>query len=156
MFGGLSRPARRGLLIGWAVLATFALPLGVQSPWALFFPPALLHNGDRGVDFYEVPRGAYTLLRGGTISGDDQRTGWAPGRPSNPNGYPPVFTLALGVPLQMFSPAWAERIWLLAKVASLAALALYAARRFAGATHVGFALIVLCCSPVVFYDIQIL
>ena len=77
-----ARPARR---VGRAghLLTAARPPLAV----ATFFPPALLHNGYRGVDFYEVPRGAYALLHGGTISDDDQRTGWAPGRPSNPTGF---------------------------------------------------------------------
>src|SRR5262249_60703268 len=106
--------------------------------------------------FYVVPRGAHRLLHDGTISGDDPRTGWAPGLPSNQNVYPPIFTLTVGGLLQRFSPAGAKRIWLFAKLASLAMLALYAARRFARARDVGFLLIVLCCSPGGFFEVQIL
>lgn len=90
----------------------------------IFFSGAALHLPDprwgnifQGIDFYDIPSGAWAVLHGGSLTGVPlQGKVYAPGQVVNPNVYHPLFTLALGSILMQFSPHTAYYVWMWAKL----------------------------------------
>lgn len=68
----------------------------------------------QGLDFFQVPSGAYAWLRGGSLTGqlaeNTDQTAYAPF--SNNNVYHPFFTIVLGSILQLFPAETAFKLWL--------------------------------------------
>jgi len=134
------------------------IPLGIDSPWAAFYPAGFIHNGYRGLDFYQVPQGARALLYGETISGttllpEQSFTGT---RVTNPNVYHPFATIVLGTPLQLFHPDTAEALWHLFKLVSSLGVVLYLLRQYRESRYRVFASCLFFLNMSHFNEIQIL
>src|SRR5689334_4795950 len=71
-----------------------------------FFSGAALHVGGKGIDFYQVPRGAWAFWHGGSLSGEPLPDGqqWGKEYWSQNNVYHPLFTLLVGTVLTWFDP----------------------------------------------------
>jgi len=80
----------------------------------------------QGIDFFQVPNGAYAWLRGGFLTGelpsDADVPAYAPF--SNINVYHPFFTIVVGSVLQLFKAATAFRLWLLFRLVITLVLAI--------------------------------
>lgn len=66
-----------------------------------------------GQDFFTIPNAAYSFLHGGTLTGELPK-GLSPFIDCcgvNSNVYHPLFTILIGVPLQLFAPWTAFAIW---------------------------------------------
>ncbi len=75
-----------------------------------FFPQGSVHQY-QGIDFFQVPNGAYAWLRGGSLTGAHPSVeSYAYG---NSNVYHPFFTVLVGTPLQLMQPAAAFKFWLI-------------------------------------------
>ena len=140
------------------VYLSFSFPLGMNSLWSHFFPSGFLHFGYRGLDFYQVPRGAFTFFQGGSISGGLERPldGWAAGQVSNLNAYHPLFTLVVGGFLQLFSHTTAQWVWHAGKLFSTAVVFAILARRFYSHRFFVLASALYFCNVALFHEIQIL
>jgi hypothetical protein len=93
----------------------------------IFFNANALHVGAKGIDFYQIPSGAWSAWHGGSLTGAPiHGSVYAPGEWVNSNVYHPLFTLALGSLLMQFPPATAYYVWLWAKLPlSLAGVAYF-------------------------------
>jgi Protein of unknown function (DUF2029). len=84
----------------------------------MFFSGPALHIGVKGIDFLQVPRGAWSFWHGGSLTGapTGNSTVYASGETANRNVYHPLFTLTLGSLLMQFNPLVAYYIWLWIKL----------------------------------------
>src|SRR5437764_17088 len=99
-------------LLGLGVIINGLFVLSaVQTGWFdLFFSGSALHHGSKGIDFYQVLRGAWAYWHGGSLTGEPLANGdvYAKGPYFvNTNVYHPLLTLALGSLLIPFEPTLA-------------------------------------------------
>lgn len=90
-------------LIGFAITLHLFFYLSSFSTHTLdyFFPWGNVHEW-QGIDFYQVPNGAFSFLHGGKLIGETiNQQAYSFG---NTNVYHPFFTLTAGSFLQLFSP----------------------------------------------------
>lgn len=76
-----------------------------------FFAQGNIHEY-QGIDFFQVPNGAYAWLKNGTLTGD-LPAGIPAYHFGNRNVYHPFFTIVIGIPLQLFQPRTAFTLWLI-------------------------------------------
>ena len=83
----------------------------------------------QGIDFFQVPSGAYAWLRGGSLTGALPENVNFPAYPpfSNGNVYHPFFTIVVGGILQLFQAQTAFKLWLIFRlfITLLLAITLY-------------------------------
>jgi hypothetical protein len=116
----------------WSLISRYAL-LGVgllihiaffisasKTKWFnYFFSGSSLHLCCRGLDFYQIPNGAYSYWHGGSLSVTQDTTHYlyGIGFPAvNANVYHPALTLLLGSFLILFSPAASFYVWIFLKL----------------------------------------
>jgi hypothetical protein len=114
--GGFVKHIKAYALIyaGLAIYLLFYLSAFKTGWFDIFFSGAALHVGAKGIDFYQIPRGAWAYWRGGSLTGAPLSDGsmYAHEEFANPNVYHPLFTLVLGSFLMLFGPTQAPYIWL--------------------------------------------
>ena len=90
-----------------------------QTKWFdYFFSGSALHLCCKGLDFYQIPNGAYAYLHGGSLSGvvpHGVKAYWIGHPLNNYNVYHPLFTLILGGFLILFEPTKSFYIWMFLK-----------------------------------------
>ncbi|HXL37964.1 MAG TPA: hypothetical protein VN954_12295 [Ktedonobacteraceae bacterium] len=129
-----------------------------QTKWFdYFFSGSSLHLCCRGLDFYQVPNGAYAYLHGGSLSGS-----LAPGVKaysgeyySNINVYHPLFTLLIGGLFTLFTAANSIYIWMLLKLCITLGLVIYFYRSFKGSRYIHFAIFVMLIDFTQYLEIRI-
>lgn len=107
----------------------------------IFFSGAALHEGAKGIDFYQLPDGAWAFWHGGSLTGAVLPDGAQYAQPNfaNPNVYHPLFTLTLGSLLALFTPEQSPYIWLGLKAILTLLLVAYFVWNFRQHKYVGFA-----------------
>ncbi|NCN45394.1 MAG: hypothetical protein COU63_01570 [Candidatus Pacebacteria bacterium CG10_big_fil_rev_8_21_14_0_10_36_11] len=100
-----------GFLFWLAILFQFSFFLFAltQKPFFFFFPHGNVHEY-QGIDFFQVPNGAYAFLNGGELTGKTI-AGESSYFFGNTNVYHPFFTFVVGGFLQFFSPMTAFLLW---------------------------------------------
>lgn len=100
-----------GFLFWLAIIIqlSFFLFALTQQPYFNFFPFGNVH-GRQGIDFFQVPNGAYSFLRGGELNGVVKK-GIKAYSFGNYNVYHPFFTYVVGGFLQLFSPKVSFLLW---------------------------------------------
>ena len=114
-----------------------------QTKWfSYFFTGPAVHYCCKGLDFYQIPNGAYAYLHGGSLTGllKPGMYPYAEGVLVNPNVYHPLFTLLLGSVLILFKPGTAFYVWMFSKFFVMLALVFYFYRSFRESKFVFFAL----------------
>lgn len=113
----------------------------------IFFSGAALHMPNKliqGIDFYQVPRGAWAFWHGGSFTGAPvQGKVYAPGQAVNLNVYHPLFTITLGSLFMQFDPHSAYYIWFWAKLPLSLATVVYFYWSFRDHKYVQFATCIL-------------
>jgi hypothetical protein len=138
---------KRHLLIylGLIVYVLFYVSVARTGWFDILFSGAALHDGAKGIDFFQIPKGAWAFWHGGSLSGDLPKgtVAFAPQAFSNGNVYHPFFSLLLGSFLTLFDPDRLPYIWLWLKFAvSLPVLFLFY-WNFRTSKYVGLALFLL-------------
>lgn len=95
----------------WLLVLAIMLQLlfYVSASWThwldIFFPGGSLHDGLQGIDFYQIPRGAWAFWHGGSLTGAPLANGmfYGPHHYVSSNVYHPIVTLLLGSVLMLFS-----------------------------------------------------
>lgn len=110
----------------------------------LFSDPAL-HVGAKGIDFYQVPRGAWAFWHGGSLTGTELPGGarYAANEFANNNVYHPFFTLIVGTFLIFFNPETAPYAWLWLKLGVSLLVVAYFFWTFRQHKYVSFAVLVM-------------
>lgn len=108
-----------------------------------------------GQDFFQIPNGAYAFLHGGTLTGYLPK-GAAPYIDCcgvNHNVYHPLFTLLVGIPLQVLPPWTAMIVWAFVHIMVMAILVCFLWRRFHKHKYIYFALSLLLLNANNYYEI---
>src|SRR2546430_412129 len=114
--------------VGLLIHITFFISASWTKWFNYFFSGSSLHLCCRGLDFYQVPNGAYSYWHGGSLSVTQDTTKYlyGIGFPAvNPNVYHPVLTLLVGSFLILFSPAASFYVWMFVKLLVNLALLTY-------------------------------
>src|SRR5579859_2111965 len=85
--------------IGLLINVLFYISAAKTKWFDYFFSGSALHLCCKGLDFYQIPNGAYAYLHGGSLSGivpHGVLAYWIGNPPSNANVYHPLFTLLVG------------------------------------------------------------
>jgi hypothetical protein len=111
----------RYVLLGIGLLIHIAFFISASgTKWFnYFFSGSSLHLCCRGMDFYQIPNGAYSYWHGGSLSVTQGTTHYlyGVGFPAvNFNVYHPALTLLLGSFLILFSPAASFYVWMFIKL----------------------------------------
>jgi len=86
----------------------------------------------RGQDFFQIPNGAYSFIRGGDLQGKigNKKNLYTSCCGVNDNVYHPFFTLLVGLPLQLLKPWVAFNLWLFFHFASDILVTFFLIRNF--------------------------
>lgn len=133
------------IYLGLVIYLLFFVSVAWTGWFDAFFSGAALHVGAKGIDFYQIPRGAWAFWHGGSMTGDPLPDGsqYAGDFFSNGNVYHPIFTLAFGSLLVPFDPAQAPYIWLWIKLPLSLLVVAYFAWNFRESKYVSFATFIL-------------
>jgi len=129
-----------------------------QTKWFdYFFSGSSLHLCCRGLDFYQVPNGAYAYSHGGSFTGEvaPGAQAYAAGYYSNTNVYHPLFTGLVGGLLILFAPANSLYIWMLVKLCITPALVIYFYRNFKEKKYINFAIFLMLIDFTQYLEIRI-
>ncbi|HEY0756606.1 MAG TPA: hypothetical protein VGD98_21820 [Ktedonobacteraceae bacterium] len=103
---------------GLVIYLLFYISVFKTGWFDIFFSGAALHAGAKGIDFYQIPKGAWAFLHGGGLDGNLPAgvPAYAPQDFSNGNVYHPLFSLVLGSLLALFEPEGLPYLWLWMKL----------------------------------------
>jgi hypothetical protein len=113
----ISRYALLG--VGLCIHIAFFISAESTKWFNYFFSGSSLHLCCQGLDFYQIPNGAYSYWHGGSLSVTQDTTNYlyGVGFPAvNANVYHPALTLLLGSFLILFSPAASFYVWMFIKL----------------------------------------
>jgi len=116
-----SSPISKYALLGIGLLIHIAFFISAsRTKWFdYFFSGSSLHLCCRGLDFYQVPNGAYSYWHGGSLSVTEHTTKYLYGiglPAANSNVYHPLLTLLVGSFLILFSPVASFYVWMFIKL----------------------------------------
>lgn len=131
--------------LGLVIYLLFFISAAWTGWFDAFFSGAALHIGAKGIDFYQLPRGAWAFWHGGSLTGDPLANGsqYAKKEFSNGNVYHPLFTLTLGSLLAQFAPDHSPYIWLWIKLFISLPVISYFFWSFRTNSHIAFAIFIL-------------
>ncbi|GCE24369.1 glycosyltransferase 87 family protein [Dictyobacter kobayashii] len=129
------------IYLGVLIYLLFLISVAWTGWFNIFFSGAALHEGAKGIDFYQLPDGAWAFWHGGSLTGAALSDGSQYAQPNyaNDNVYHVIFTLTLGSVLALFDPAQSPYIWLFCKAILSLLLVAYFVWSFRQHKHVGFA-----------------
>src|SRR5436305_177195 len=133
------------IYLGLIIYLLFFISVTWTGWFDIFFSGAALHAGAKGIDFYQLPRGAWAFWHGGSLTGDPLADGsqYAKQAYANGNVYHPLFTLTLGSLLALFDPALSPYILLSSKLLLSLVVIAYFFWRFRASRYIGFAVFIL-------------
>ncbi len=133
------------IYVGLVIYLLFFLSVTWTGWFNVFFSGAALHVGAKGIDFYQLPNGAWAFWHGGSLTGKPLSNGsqYAKHYFSNGNVYHPLFTLTLGSLLAQFDPAQSPYIWLWSKLFISLLVIAYFFWSFRLTEYIGFAVFIL-------------
>lgn len=129
------------IYLGLVIYLLFFISVAWTGWFDAFFSGAALHMGAKGIDFYQLPRGAWAFWHGGSLTGDPLSDGsqYAKQEFANGNVYHPLFTLILGSFLALFDPVQAPYVWLWTKLLLSLLVIAYFFWSFRSSKYIGFA-----------------
>src|SRR6202521_298324 len=133
------------IYLGLVIYLLFFVSVAWTGWFDIFFSGAALHAGAKGIDFYQLPNGAWAFWHGGSLIGDPlaNKSQYANHVFSNSNVYHPFFTLTLGSLLAQFDPAQSPYIWLWSKLFISLLVIAYFFWSFRLSKYIGFAVFIL-------------
>ncbi len=145
------------ICIGIVVQILFYLSAWQMKWFNYFFSGSPLHLCCRGLDFYQVPNGAYSFFHGGDLTGDPANHDpiYGVGFPSNPNVYHPLFTVLLGGFLILFPPATSFYVWMLLKLLITIPVLLYFYKNFKESRYLDLAIFLTLINSTQYLEIEI-
>jgi hypothetical protein len=143
------------IAIGLIIYLLFFISVAWTGWFDIFFSAAALHVGAKGIDFYQIPKGAWAFWHGGSLTGDPLADGsqYAKQYYSNGNVYHPLVTLTLGSLLALFNPAQSPYIWLWSKLFLSALVIACFFWSFRASKHIDFAVFILCANLSIYLEL---
>lgn len=133
------------IYLGLIIYLLFFISVAWTGWFNIFFSGAALQAGATGIDFYQLPRGAWAFWHGGSLTGTPLANGsqYAKQAYANDNVYHPLFTLTLGSLLALFDPAVSPYVWLWSKLVLSLIIVAYFFWRFRTSKYISFAVFIL-------------
>lgn len=133
------------IFIGLIIYLLFFISVARTGWFDIFFSGPALHIGAKGIDFYQIPRGAWAFWHGGSLTGDPLANGsqYAKQLYSNGNVYHPLVTFTLGSLLARFDPALSPYVWLWIKLFLSLLVIAYFYWSFRASKYINFAVFIL-------------
>lgn len=130
------------LVLGLLIHLTFFISAFWTSWYDYFFFGSSLHFCCQGLDFFQVPNGAYAFFNGGDLSGrlPPNIANYSIGYPSNQNVYHPLFTIIIGGFFILFNPKTSFYISMAIKLLINLLMVTYLFKSFDNNRHLDFAL----------------
>ncbi len=131
------------IYIGLLINVLFYISASQTKWFDYFFSASALHLCCKGLDFYQIPNGAYAYLHGGSLSGvvpQGIKAYWIGHPLNNYNVYHPIFTLILGSFLILFEPTKSFYIWMYLKFFITLWMVIYFYKNFKGNKYLDFAI----------------
>ena len=131
------------IFIGLLINVLFYISASETRWFDYFFSGSALQLCCKGLDFYQIPNGAYAYLHGGSLSGvvpGGVKAYWVGHPLNNYNVYHPLFTLILGSILSLFEPTKSFYIWMCLKFIITLWMVIYFYKNFKGNKHLDFAI----------------
>src|SRR5258707_10175499 len=143
------------IYLGLAIYLLFYVSVAWTGWFDFLFSGAALHVGAKGIDFYQIPKGAWAFWHGGTLSGDLPAGGveYAPLESSNGNVYHPFFSLLFGSFLTLFDPARAPYVWLWTKLFLSLIVMVCFFWNFRASKYISLAIFVLCANFSIYLEL---
>lgn len=143
------------IYLGLVIYLLFFISVVNTSWFDLFFSGAALHVGAKGIDFFQLPKGAWAFWHGGGLNGTlpSGVTSYAPQEFSNGNVYHPFFSLVLGSFLMAFDPERSPYIWLWVKLFVSLIVIIYFVWSFHDSKYVGFGVFLLCANFSIYLEL---
>jgi hypothetical protein len=133
------------IYLGLVMYLLFFISVAWTGWFDVFFSGAALHAGAKGIDFYQLPKGAWAFWHGGSLTGNPLANGsqYAKKDFANGNVYHPLFTLTFGSFLAMFDPDRSPYIWLWTKLLISLPIISYFFWSFRTSRYIAFAVFIL-------------
>lgn len=132
------------IYLGLVIYLLFFVSVAQTGWFNLFFSDAALHDGVKGIDFYQVLRGAWSFWHGSSLVGNQLPAGSPWERYIiNGNVYHPLFTLTLGSWLGFFDLERSPYIWLWIKLPISLLVIGYFFWSFRNSKYINFAVFIL-------------
>ena len=131
------------IYIGLLINVLFYISASQTKWFDYFFSGSALHLCCKGLDFYQIPNGAYAYLHGGSLSGvvpHGVKAYWIGHPLNNYNVYHPLFTLILGGFLILFEPTKSFYIWMFLKFFITVGMVIYFYKNFKDNKYVDLAI----------------
>lgn len=115
-----------------------------------FFAPIVV-----GQDFFQIPNGAYSFLHGGSLNGilPNGIPPYTACCAVNYNVYHPLFTILIGVPLQLFRPWPAFAVWIAVHFVVMTVLVIFLWNKYKTNKYLYLALSLLLLNSYHYYEI---
>src|SRR5689334_20996810 len=133
------------IYFGLLIYLLFYISVAWTGWFDIFFSGAALHAGAKGIDFYQLPKGAWAFWHGGSLTGDlpPGKTPYAQNDFANGNVYHPFFSLTFGSFLTFFDPAHSPYVWLWIKFFVSLLVIAYFFWSFRTSKYINFAVFIL-------------
>jgi hypothetical protein len=146
------------IYIGLLINVLFYISASQTKWFDYFFSGSALHLCCKGLDFYQIPNGAYAYLHGGSLSGvvpHGVKAYWI-GHPLNSyNVYHPLFTLLVGSFLILFESTQSFYIWMCLKFIITLWMVIYFYKNFKGSKQLDFAIFFILINFTQYLEIEI-
>lgn len=145
------------ILLGLLVYFIFNISALSNHFMDFFFFDSSVHHCCTGLDFYQVPNGAYAFIKGGKLTGElpEGITQYSADYLSNSNVYHPLTTIVLGSFFILFDPTISIQLWILLKIFITFAVLFYIFKNFHGNKLLNFALFIFLINFSQYNDIKI-
>jgi len=128
------------IIFGIAINITFFIS-SISTKWYDFFLfSSSIHHCCQGLDFYQIPNGAYSFFHTGSLNGalliGDSQYGF----PSNLNVYHPFLTIILGSFFLLFSAEFSFYLWMILKLIINLFIVIFIYKKFTHNQNLNFAI----------------
>lgn len=145
------------IILGFIIYFLFNISALTNHFFDFFFFGSSIHHCCQGLDFYQIPNGAYAFIHGGGLDGTlpEGIIQYSKNHLSNHNVYHPLLTIILGSFFIIFDPETSVRLWILIKIPIVLLSVYYIYKNFHGNKYLSFALFIFLINFSAYNDIKI-
>ncbi len=145
------------IILGFLIYFLFNISALTNHFMDYFFFDSSVHHCCKGLDFYQIPNGAYAFINGGSLTGELPKgtIQYSADYLSNFNVYHPLITVVLGSFLILFNPDISIQLWIYIKIIITLCVIFYIFKNFHGNKFLNFALFIFLINFSQYNDIKV-
>jgi len=145
------------ILLGFIIYFLFNLSAFTNHFMDYFFFGSSVHHCCQGLDFYQIPNGAYAFINGGALTGElpEGITQYSQNYLTNRNVYHPLTTIIIGGFFILFSPDFSFYLWMAIKIFITLGAIYYIYKNFSGNKYLNLAIFIFLLNFSQYNDIKI-